>query len=1114
MRRRTVINSVINYCNTCCSTRRSRRGNAIVVVKDVCSLCRTNVEHSTRWHQQRHAAAFAQQRLLSSSSSSPEKKLEKGKQRSELEVQHLDGGGYTDNKRPQQTYYKNDIDESRQQQALVEFTDAILDARHPQYRAIGTLLSSSSSSSLVNQQQWDDCISAMVAWLRQPLRVDDDDVKLSGYAVDTVERILRRLRYEHATTALTANVDRSRCILNNERDWTLQQWDLAVLRAWLLLSQQSSPASAIAAERAHRILDGILRRRRRRQEKVHGRAAAIAAGTADVYSTGAGPSSLFDECVGVTRAWIRTETPDGMQRAISMLAPPGVPEDVEENDINERAIGGMYFPILKSNKKGIVPLYHEALKQTVRLVSARDGGQTVGTGAHQHVVNANLLSSAFELNRFMILLAHQDEDWDGIHPTEEETASLANLLLTTDNDMGTGLDRRQSTALSSFEMSALQKQLIGIINNASAGDEKERRKINDLVQKWSNASIRNPGAVAPATGRPSSSGLDIYMALTRYYIRMKDPHVATTWLRKVEAVSGADEVANSSEGSWRVGLYEELVRLWGRTEDHQAPWRADELLRRLEDAVSNDEGDSVGLPESLYSLVAGRWIHLGRGDKLLDLCLNSRLFPESLLPTALPQSLQLLVEGDGSSFVASSDALARVFKELPRIHAMLNEKDRVGLTEDLASVIRHQKLPDFAVALAEYMSQNNMIPNSIICERLAGSFPEDTSPEVVLDLLYKLEGECGADLSFGCYKSAIDSLLVIRGKPKFDGMINIIGRLLTDIRESRLDVEAEDLGKLLHRVLRFCRFARREQSALAILRLAEEQLLMRETLSSFSAFPIPMECYRDVATSCFVKGKTETVEELFEKVRQYQYSGFEDMTPDSKFYNLMMASLGQKGPQASLEKRVELLHELISHYSSTRDDRFKPLDLMFIEIFKDLEADATVYHAEQAVSLAGEMARVGVKVHSRSPKSAFGLNIVMHLVLQSGMEGAFQTVMELRSHFEALDIEPDAHTLHNILKACSIAKNGDLQLAVRTGLESFARIREMGRSHETTYLHLLQLLRNAREVIEVEEIVPGLFDSCQQDCLLSAKVQNEFREVVSPDTWQNLCSSGGTKWPN
>lgn len=680
------------------------------------------------------------------------------------------------------------------------------------------------------------------------------------------------------------------------------------------------------------------------------------------------------------------------------------------------------------DKTNVVPCFHEALKQAVEFAPDCSG-------------------CAESLMDEMKQLA-EDPAWTGVQVKEE------GLIQAMEGYFDEGLHSAKS-ALSPFEAEALGRRILQSIT--SAGEE-DKETVEKLIRHWE-------------TTKPTSDGVNSFAReLTDYYIRIGDPQLATRWLSSW-ATNSADAPGDKME------RYTNVIGLWTKSGDSQAPWRAEELLERAEMLAKDAE---VAVDDSLYASMANSWMTCSdpnAGRKALQLLQRMHGFDPLLFATVLRSSR-------GRALIVSDDVLAAI-AVMERHWEALPSNVTTEAIESVATIIGESKLSDCAFELAQLFGRHTFVPAEDICVTLLAAFSETSDPQAVLELMASL-AYCTPP-SLKCYQTALSSLLAIRHRPKFDETRHLLTVLIDDVVNG-LNASTGEVNEAMLSVLDAFTAVRRELDAAAVLEEAEEKLIPEDP-STLEPFPISLECYRKVATVFFVKDKYDDVEAIFDKVRNYYRSGHPDMAPDNRFYNLCMASLSKEGPH-TLEEQEDLLNEISKLYTETAEERFKPIDTMFRGIFVCLQAQCTP-EPDRALKWIEEVSRLGIVM-----SAPFCFNIAMHLVLTSDKSNAFELVTKVMDALQAAKVEPDFYTLHNVLKACAKANKSHREQALRTALETFEQIRERGFVNQTTYLIVLDILDRFAPTDMVadgtRDVISSIFDLFRQDGKLSEEANRHF----------------------
>jgi len=158
---------------------------------------------------------------------------------------------------------------------------------------------------------WNDTVTILSGWL--PLDENQRGPsaliapRLTGYSLDSVERILQRLTLEQATTKAFSS-------LRHQRDIDLAYWQIMLVHGWIQMSQQQTEPGMIAAaaDRSEKVLGKIVEWYNRGGFMVH------AAGTTGDDDDDDDVLPVSAMCLLVNE-WLRLKNSAGTVRAIDLL---------------------------------------------------------------------------------------------------------------------------------------------------------------------------------------------------------------------------------------------------------------------------------------------------------------------------------------------------------------------------------------------------------------------------------------------------------------------------------------------------------------------------------------------------------------------------------------------------------------------------------------------------------------------------------------------------------------------------------------------------------------------------------------------------------------------------
>lgn len=135
--------------------------------------------------------------------------------------------------------------------------------------------------------------------------------------------------------------------------------------------------------------------------------------------------------------------------------------------------------------------------------------------------------------------------------------------------------------LSSFELATMRQRFLDFVDTAGKDDA---NKVEQFVKRW--VSLPNHNETEDDLGTS-----DVYEAVVDYFVK---------WLQKMEQVSGAATGASSHD------KLNSILQLWARSSDREAPWRAQELVQRMEEL---DRQEVLQITSSTYNLLAETWLN-------------------------------------------------------------------------------------------------------------------------------------------------------------------------------------------------------------------------------------------------------------------------------------------------------------------------------------------------------------------------------------------------------------------------------------------------------------------------------------------------------------------------
>jgi hypothetical protein len=709
---------------------------------------------------------------------------------------------------------------------------------------------------------------------------------------------------------------------------------------------------------------------------------------------------------------------------------------------------------VRQGNHAIIPCYHQALEQSVQFAESCGDLSTTLVGRME------------ELSR--------EPGWEAVKPNKEVIQSR--LL---DDFWQTAPENQK--ALSSFETQTLQRNMLQRIHKAG---EDDTDKVEDVIERWN----------AIETKTDPKLTTELTHALYEYYMRIGNPRKATSWLLQLNQM-GVSYDEKSKQ-------FERLIQLWSESDLPDAAWRSEELLPRLEELALQD-GTSVGT--SVYTSIARLWLDSGEArssSKAQELISRAKTLDASLLRFSLDACLE--------SSKISVDSITQATKQFMQLWDELDETERSNLASDTARAIARGKLAPMGIEMVQFMVKKDAVPSTAVCESLASAFSATSEPNDVIVFMDLLE-ECGASLSFDCYRSAIISLDGIRDKDRGHETKDMLTRLLDKVCEGKLEVSPKEIGEVIAIVLDSLAHAQSELDVMEVLRLVEEKLLTPDRVSAVS--PVPLACFKSVMSVLVEKEIPSLVAEVFDRVEAYHRMGYTDLLPDANVYMLYLTALAKEGEE-TLDKREEVLNELIQLYESTGKQECKPMDRMFNAVYSPT-TKPTEEHVRRAVSLLDKMIALGVEIHD-----AYAFNTAMHLITESQTETAYKRVIDIHERMEKTGVPEDTYTLHNIVRACGRAQEQERPDALNLAMATLGEIRRTNRVDTRTYSLIFRVvgeLLPSRDSEMLDPLVEAIFKLCCDDGHFSNNIRKNVKYLMSETKWNESYErhlDGGKKEPS
>lgn len=979
--------------------------------------------------------------------------------------------------------------------ALLRWTEAAL---HPTKAPLGSLSVAS----------WKDYFMAMQVWLGHVPTTSAAENKIFAEElvprhVDWVDRLLVRLLYEHSTHT---NRTTARW---QQQDEQLQMWTRVTLQSWLQVSA-SFPDSPMAVNKASQWWQTLQRKWGVEDVGIPVFIDLVHAHQRLVDTTG----------VNATRC-------QACQQAVDMLLADATLRNIVPNCGDEMA-------------GQLKACYQLALRQALELIP------TESKSGLNEATTTDFAATASDVMQQIEQLA-LIPGWDDVRFKDEELDRVLDTLF-----LDGIKDSRETKkkALSSFERQALQQRILTRIDQASSVADQDA--VEELILYWRSN--------MQGTEKETKQWQPLAKAVTNFYLRIQDPVKSTTWMQiqdqmpSVEAVTEAIRSVRTSTAAHdgavgaetsnfqelenlsrvfaenrqeRINQKLNLLDIWVTKVDSPiVPWRATEILESLE----AEEGTLLG--SHIYLTVVKLWIDISTSatgvasQKAVDIAMRCPSFDTEILSLVMKH----LVSRQNAGIPAPSVAL----KLIDLLEKKVDQFTPRALDSLMKNAFQLVSKPERSQQLLKHLINSGSPISAETCEAAINSYPGNAA--TLIDL--KSNRDSAVECSFEFYRPAIKHLLSRQRDPQ---NIYRIQRLVSDALNLAdgdfIEGRVNELVDMVYDILGHLS----TKDATVVWNMfveTEDVLFKRPDLGTTVSTPISMDFYRKVVTLLAYKQMHEQVEQVFDRLKQHYAAGFIDLHPDGTIYAVYSMILKKRDGLNSLDKRIELLNELVELYevSNRKIDHYKPTYILFHNNVVDLHErtksinKAVAYSVDPyekdsraAVSLLEKMHILRVAPHDQR---AYAFNVTMNLVLKCRNKFMhFKVVIALKEMMTDLQIKPNFYTWLGVLRACQRAAPPRNLTALTVMLDVLADIRKHGMADGFVYIECFQVLEaNQRQLKRQGEgrdnfvkILATVFQCCCDDGVLTNTARNQFRTLASPNMYQELYLShllDGTNVPD
>jgi hypothetical protein len=864
----------------------------------------------------------------------------------------------------------------------------------------------------MKDEQWDDAVSAMECWLQL-------EGQVGGYAIDSGERLLQRLVYEHAVSD-----PKSRIYI--QRTETLHMAQKALLRTWLDVSARNKK-SRMALERSEKALTRLLDWRAQ-----------------GWTSSKEGDEQVFpiQEFLALVHGWLDLKTADGSTHAANLLL-----ASTHE---------GKHLSMANAASE-LIPCFQKAVTQCIEII--QDDDAEIETS----------YDSAIALFDRMDFLSDQ-AGWENMElPEVARKAILENSIFGDDEG-----SRQRKESISSFEIEVMQKRIVELVSG-----EADIQKVDRLIEKLAGA-------------MPTAK---LCTALTDYFARIGAVERATQWLQHLDQVTMVNTGKRTELSTER---FHRVLNAWSRSDTSRAAWRADELVRRMDDLESTQTA-AVVVDAETYEILFSIWLE--SGDPAAHRKVRegfSRLLRMEKKASAKTFKLAL----QASSHATMGPKVQAIVDSLLKQWSTFKQEDLSELFETIMESLVEQGAPVSLVqkVLQKAMSDQLSITKSICLHSLQAIKHTSRSPAETMDLLAFL-GQNKVNFDLSCYQAAVQSLFKFENKSSNE-IKSILSRSFPLVTDTILAQPPEQFGYMLQDILTVFT-ARKMYGEAEEFLIQAENALLEQSPKDGALSPIPIACYqRMMKRNWYTKKNAPKVMDTFKRLLAFYNTGYTNLRPDREIFTSYIKSAAQivEGP----EEVENILDDMVILFETTGDEECKPDAAIFCTVLTawKQEAGETDKAGERSMTLLERMLSLGV------PPDTFTINLVMHNVIKSCKEDTYTKISDLFERLKSSGLEPDSNSLHYLLDACGSAKE-EREAALRTCLETLHLIRKQQNGAESiTYGMLTKVLRRlVPQGQQADKIAGAAFIFCCEDGLLDSQLKEHFKTLMSRHAWQQVYTS-------
>ena len=606
---------------------------------------------------------------------------------------------------------------------------------------------------------------------------------------------------------------------------------------------------------------------------------------------------------------------------------------------------------------------------------------------------------------------------------------------------------------------------------------------------------------------------DVFKALVEYFVRIEDVKQATYLLQRIDIGKGSElfkEVVSPD-------LFADILQLLAKSQDSDAPWRAQEVVTRMEE-LENFELMKVATRS--YNLLCEAWVN------------SDELIATQKVEAILSRMLAFKEKGDTSKSPdhetyalylrlrpKNYNLLTRAVSELMEHRDEMSGKDLANVLESTLEALVAQGQRGTASKLMHSMGRaaskllrqavgRGMTVSPTMSINLLEVYRISQQPNAVIRELEFLEGLPDMVLPLTCYEIAIRTLLDAHGLP-YEREEALVAQTLERYLTGKLIAESHEMEMMMKRVMMALERQGRAEAVEGMLRTLERVLLSNE--ASMKDLRVPLECFNNAIKCWADERNVKKMEETLNRLLSYYEAGHESLLPNTSSFFMLIKCQSVEGSSNSNDaaaKAEEILETMCKLYESTGKDVCKPDAHCFNTVLLEWKKVRTLEAVERSTSLLHRMLSLGVE------PEIFTFNIVMQIVAyapDSIANSKFRRISQLMKLMQEAGLEPNRFSSFFMLRACASATKEEERIpALTAAMDSLTRLRQSREADLGTYYvfgkAIRTLLRREPEA-KSDKMLAWACLQCYQDGFLDERNKELFQASMSQEAWERVSKS-------